>query len=65
MFNREHNCSQTTDMNRASLSEMMERGKPWYFTMFFDKLVRGVDGRGFHPRRDKVCHLRGPVRHRE
>ena len=34
MFNREHNCSQKTDMNRASLSEMMDRGNPWYLTMY-------------------------------
>ena len=34
MFNREHSCSQKTDMNRVSLSEMIDRGKPWYFTMY-------------------------------
>ena len=34
MFNREHSCSQKTDMNRASLSEMMDRGNPWYFAMY-------------------------------
>ena len=34
MFNREHSCSQKTDMNRVSLSEMMDRGNPWYFTMY-------------------------------
>ena len=31
----------------------------------FDELVCGVDGRGFLSRRDEVCHLGGPVRHRE
>ena len=31
---REHSCSQKTDMNCASLSEMMHRGNPWYFTMY-------------------------------
>ena len=34
MFSREHSCSQKTDMNRASLSEKMDRGNPWYFTMY-------------------------------
>ena len=34
MFSREHSCSQTTDMNRASLSEMMDRGNPWYLTIY-------------------------------
>ena len=65
MFIREHNCSQKTDMNRASLSEMMDRGNPWYFMNVSDELVGGVDGRGFLPRRDEVRHLGGPVRHRE
>ena len=34
MFSREHSCSQKTDMNRASLSEMMDRGNPWYLTIY-------------------------------
>ena len=34
MFSLEHNCSQKTDINRASLSEMMDRGNPWYLTMY-------------------------------
>ena len=34
MFSREHSCSQKTDMNRAPLSEMMDRGNPWYLTMY-------------------------------
>ena len=34
MLRREHSCSQKTDMNRASLSEMMDRGNPWYLTMY-------------------------------
>ena len=33
MLRREHSCSQKTDMNRASLSEIMDRGNPWYLTM--------------------------------
>ena len=31
----------------------------------FDELVCGVNGRGFLPRRYEVCHIGGPVRHRE
>ena len=34
MFNHEHSCSQKTYMNRASLSEMMNQGNPWYLTMY-------------------------------
>ena len=34
MFSREHSCSKKTDMNRASLSEMIDRGNPWYLTIY-------------------------------
>ena len=37
MFRREHSGSQKTDMNRASLSEIMDRGNPWYFTIYLMK----------------------------
>ena len=37
MFKRERSCSKNTDMNRVSLSEMMDRCNPWYFTIYLMK----------------------------
>ena len=40
-------------------------GQPAVLHDVIDELVCGVDGRGFSPCRDKVCHLGSPVCHRE